>query len=414
MKKTVLIVLLAAVTFTCTLVALPLSASASTAAQTPLANDVASFIKDDVVLQVNDDFEIYGNVADMSEADFEERVATGDATVYLHYRTDKSIDMRYDALLIICSGKQSAYEYSEQLDVSSSKLAHGIRNFAIRYIDKTQLAAPAAAPAATNDSDIPQTFVGSIVDREYVVNFDDVGYITYHIGVTRYVANSKSILYIVTVNNAFVPGIVANQNGDTSYKKYNNMDGYVHMTVEQAFDRNEETYYGIRYGTIPYKKDYWPLNQPATVTITSSIQAGLTLGYSYTNGFSLSDLFEVEEGHSVGTDISYEYSKAITQPDPSFSAQVSASNPDECQWNYYCNTSTDKTCHLQTNYMFEMANERRDMFIGDFRLKLDYSFHLQRKVMLIFPQNKTYTHSADLFVQAGEYQSIRNFNNGII
>ena len=42
------------------------------------------------------------------------------------------------------------------------------------------------------------------------------------------------------------------------------------------------------------------------------------------------------------------------------------------------------------------------------------TFHLQRKVLLVFPQNKTYTHSADLFVQAGEYQSIRNFNNGII
>lgn len=54
MKKTVLIVLLAAVTFTCTLVALPLSASASTAAQTPLANDVASFIKDDRDMFIGD------------------------------------------------------------------------------------------------------------------------------------------------------------------------------------------------------------------------------------------------------------------------------------------------------------------------------------------------------------------------
>ncbi len=413
MKKTVLIVLLAAVTFTCTFVALPLSASASTAAQTPLANDVASFIIDDVVLQVNDDFEIYGNVADMSEADFEERVATGDATIYLHYRTDKSIDLSYDALLIICSEKQSAYEYSEQLDVSSSKLAHGIRNFAIRYIDKTQLAAPAAAPAATNDSDIPQTFVNSIVDREYVVNFDDVGYITYHIGVTRYVANSKSILYIVTVNNAFVPGIVANQNGDTSYKKFKNLDGYVHMTVEQAYDRNEEYYYGIRYGTVPYKKDYWPINQPLTVTITSSVQLGLTLGYSFSNGFSTSGEINGSAGINMGANISYGYSKALTQNDPFFSAQVSANNLNECQWNYTCDTSQNRTCHLQTNYMFEMANERKDMFIGDFRLKLDYSFHLQRSVLLI-PINKTYTHSADLFVQAGEYQSIRNFNNGII
>ena len=66
------------------------------------------------------------------------------------------------------------------------------------------------------------------------------------------------------------------------------------------------------------------------------------------------------------------------------------------------------------NDVASFIKDDRDMFIGDFRLKLDYSFHLQRKVVLIFTQNKTYTHSADLFVQAGEYQSIRNFNNGII
>lgn len=55
------------------------------------------------------------------------------------------------------------------------------------------------------------------------------------------------------------------------------------------------------------------------------------------------------------------------------------------------------------------------MFIGDFRLKLDYSFTVKRNFLGIggyAPQ--TLTGSADLFVQAGEYQNIYNFCNGMI
>lgn len=64
--------------------------------------------------------------------------------------------------------------------------------------------------------------------------------------------------------------------------------------------------------------------------------------------------------------------------------------------------------------MFEMANERPDMFIGDFRLKLDYSFTLKRNFLGLGYDPQTLTGSADLFVQAGEYQNIYNFCNGMI
>lgn len=416
MKKTLLLTALFAILFTCTFVALPLNFALGEElyASTALSNDICAFIKDESVLQITDDFVVIGNNSNINEKQFRELALSGSAKVYLHYSTKSNVPLQYDACLIINNlGKSLEYEYSEQISISTNKLLSNIKKFVARYVDQISMTSYAATPSAVNSNDIPTTFTSTIIDREYVANFDDAGYITYHIGVTRYIANSKSILYIVTVNNSFVPGIVANQNGDTSYKKFKNLDGYVHMTVEQAYDRNEEYYYGIRYGTVPYKKDYWPINQPLTVTITSSVQLGLTLGYSFSNGFSTSGDVNMNVGVNLGSNISYGYSKALTQNDPFFSAQVSANNLNECQWNYTCNSSQDRTCHLQTNYMFEMANERKDMFIGDFRLKLDYSFHLQRSVLFI-PINKTYTHSADLFVQAGEYQSIRNFNNGII
>ena len=327
MKKTLLLTALFAILFTCTFVALPLNFALGEESfgATTLSNDICAFIKDESVLQITDDFVVIGNNSNINEKQFRELALSGTAKVYLHYSTMSNVPLQYDACLIINNlGKSLEYEYSEQISISTNKLLSNIKKFVARYVDEMSVTSYVTTPSAVNSNDIPTTFTSTIIDREYVANFDDAGYITYHIGVTRYIANSQSILYIVTVNNSFVPGIVANQNGDTSYKKFKNLDGYVHMTVEQAYDRNEEYYYGIRYGTVPYKKDYWPINQPVTVTITSSVQKGLTLGFSFENGFSTSGDVNMNVGVNLGSNISYGYSKALTQNDPFFSAQVSA------------------------------------------------------------------------------------------
>lgn len=84
------------------------------------------------------------------------------------------------------------------------------------------------------------------------------------------------------------------------------------MTVEQAYDANEEYMYGKRYDNIPYKKDFWPINEPGVVAITSSINTGLTMGYSFENGFILEDV-SVKDNRNIGAEISYWYSKTITK-----------------------------------------------------------------------------------------------------
>lgn len=51
------------------------------------------------------------------------------------------------------------------------------------------------------------------------------------------------------------------------------------------------------------------------------------------------------------------------------------------------------------------------MFIGDFRLKLDYKFVVYRDFL---PTRATEEGSADLIVRAGEYKDIYDFAGGMI
>lgn len=60
--------------------------------------------------------------------------------------------------------------------------------------------------------------------------------------------------------------------------------------------------------------------------------------------------------------------------------------------------------------MFEISNSRADMFIGEFRLILNYKFVVDK----VFSSAKTNTGTADLFVRAGEYKDIYGFCNGMV
>lgn len=362
---------------------------------------------------INEKIEIYGN-HEMSDNEFRNLVINGSQKIYLIYRTNRQIDLPYDALLKIkTQDKTYSYEFIEKEKNDSINLLNGISSFIEKYAKiinnseyyELENNAPMALSAST-----PTTFIDCVVEKEYVMRFDDKGYIVYHIAVSRYTVDSKSIIFIVTVNNAFVPGIVAKNNNESGYDTYKNQEGYVHMTVEQAYDANEEYYYGRRWGNVPYKKDYWPVNEPSVATISSSIQAGVNLGYSFENGFSL-DNISVSQNRNIGANISFGYSKSITRSEPALSVQVNSSNPNICEWYYTYAKDASETNHLSTNYMFEISNSRNGMLIGDFRLKLDYKFVID-KGWLWAAQTKT--GSADLIVRAGELQEIYGFCSGMI
>ncbi len=173
----------------------------------------------------NSSFEIYGN-STVSDKEFRDLVNTGRPKIYLHYRTDREIDLPYDALLSIKThSKTYSYEFIEKEATDANSILNGIVSFITKYSKilsgNDYYALERNAPMALA-SDVPTTFVDCVVEKEFVTRFDNKGYIVYHIAVSRYTVNSQSILFIVTVNNSFVPGIVANFNDETGYDSYKN------------------------------------------------------------------------------------------------------------------------------------------------------------------------------------------------
>lgn len=383
-------------------------------------NRLTDYLSVEEVEIVNDSFEIYGNV-NISEQEFRDIVDNGENKLYFHYRTNRSIELSYDASLQIkTADKTYSYSFTEHEFDDEQNILNGIKSFVEKYVEnfsKSNIYELQNDSPASINSDVPTTFIDCTAEYESVERFSDKGYIVYHVAVSKYRANSTSSLYIVSVRSSFVPGQVARNNGDSSYGKYLNNSGYVHMTVDQAYDRNEEYYYGIRWGSVPYKKDYWPLNEPAMCTITSSLQVGLSLGFSFKNGFSTSAVSKEGSGN-LGLNISYGYSKAYTQTDPALSVQVDSSNLAKCQWSYAYlgktayETVKSETHHMTTYYMFELSNSGNALLSGDFRLKLDYKFVVRKYLDVANPKKLEF--SADLMVRAGIKQEIYRFCDGMI
>lgn len=202
------------------------------------------------------------------------------------------------------------------------------------------------------------------------------GYMDHSYVVKKYRANNVSSLYIVETDSDFVPGSVAYKNGDTSYNKnMNNYFGYIHLVANQAKEELDQS--SIRYGGIPRIKDAWPLNSAGTITIASTYSIGLSLGYSFKNGFSLDDI-SVENQYNVGANIGYSYSKSYTNQEPRLSTQHDSNNYEKYQWSYQYAQSKNgnETFHLRTGYMFEMNNSGHSL-LGEGQFGLEYQFRMQ-------------------------------------
>lgn len=183
---------------------------------------------------------------------------------------------------------------------------------------------------------------------------------------------------IVETDSDFVPGKIAYANGDTSYsEKMRNDFGYVHLIANQAVEELDQS--TIHYGANPYFKDAWPLNSPGTITISSTVEVGLNLGYSFKNGFSLDNITMEEQG-SIGANIGYSYSKSYTNQEPRLTTQHSSIDYNEYQWSfqYEDGKNGNETFHLRTGYMFEMSNTDHSL-IGEGQFGLEYNFRMTVK-----------------------------------
>ncbi|MFA6662257.1 MAG: hypothetical protein WCS56_04415 [Bacilli bacterium] len=334
-------------------------------------------IKTSVVEVKANFFEIYGN-DDLTEKEFRDIVDSGEAKIYIHYRTDCQIDLSYDALIKVkTSEKIYSYEFIEKEKNGSISTMQEIKSFISDYSNvllnfynssdnsTNILESQKVIESSPNET---QTSTDIVVEKEYVMRFSDKGYITYHIAIVKYRVTAESIIYIVNVNNNFVPGVVAKENNEIKYSSYKNKEGFAHVLVEQAYDATDETNFGKKLGAVPYKKDYWPLNESYMTTVGST----------------------------------------TSRTEPTLSVQPNSSNLDMCEWYYSYKQKTAQIYNQPTNYMFEMSNSAEGMSIGDFRLKLDYKFVVKKG---LFAQ--TSLGSTDLLVRAGTYEDIYSFRSGM-
>lgn len=366
--------------------------------------DLENYIVDDEYQIVENNLAVFGNQQNFSQKDFLNIVDLGGDKIYLNYRTDNEINLPYDLFVVVKNdGKTFNYEY-RMAELNEDDLLENIKIYLRRNNNEILNAYNQTynIVTASINSSVPTTFIDAVATANITVDFAPYGYVVSRIAFSEYEANNQNSLFIAKVISTFVPGYVAYNNGLTNYAGYLNASGYTHITLEQAYDKNDEIN-GIRYGATPYFKDYWPVNNPATVTISSSTQQGVSYGLSTKDGFS------------IGGNISYGYSKSITTTEPQVSAQL-APNLKEAQWSYAFNTKGNFSFDQESNYMYEIGKTGNNMMFGDVRLKIDYKI-----VFAIYISNfggimlpvKEAEHSLDLMVRPSNGR-IWDFSNGMI
>ncbi|MDE7263121.1 MAG: hypothetical protein K2N64_00485, partial [Anaeroplasmataceae bacterium] len=118
----------------------------------------------------NDNFEIYGNL-EMSDKEFRDVVNNGSPKIYLIYRTDREIDLPYDALLKVKrKDKTCSYEFVEKDKDDSKSILNGITSFIEKYTgiinNKEYYELESNIPMTLSDS-VPTTFIDCVVDKGF-------------------------------------------------------------------------------------------------------------------------------------------------------------------------------------------------------------------------------------------------------
>lgn len=214
------------------------------------------------------------------------------------------------------------------------------------------------------------------------------GYIDCDYDVKKFRANEVSSLYVIESNFAFTPGLVAKNNGSQGFDGWYNKAGYIHSKAVQA--TNDVGYNQVRHGGTPIFKDAYPVNNPGTISITSSYSIGLNLGYSFKNGFSV-DNVSSETQRDVGVNTTYGYSKTYSTSEPALSTQKNAYDPQIYEWLYTYSSPRIETNHLKTGYLFEMNNRNHDMLEGDLGVSFDYEMTVSNNGFWFFEQQESFS-----------------------
>ncbi len=251
------------------------------------------------------------------------------------------------------------------------------------YLEKLSTSLNSVRLSGIDESVFQPLYQGSFRESKAPYGYIDVLYT-----VKKYRSSTTSSLYLVESKASFIPGKMAKDNGDNNYGDWYNKSGYIHVEAKQAVNEIDQA--TIRKGGIPKLKDAYPENSPGMITVSSTYSIGATLGYSFTNGFSL-DNITMEQNREMGLNISYAYTKAYTNQEPALSTQISSTNLNEYQWTYNYVDERNETNHINTGYLFEMNNYNHDLFEGDLSLEYNYKMTVTDNGWWIFKTTKEFT-----------------------
>lgn len=316
------------------------------------------------------EFVVYGNYSDFDE-ELLYTLTHDDSKITIFY--DVNINDNINQNLEILRNNAVIYYYKNGIPhvhsyISNStndiELINDISDYVSRIIKK-----------AKDDTYITaaHTRSGEVFEILYSGSFrkdqKPYGYIDCDYTVRKYRVNDVSSLYLVESDFAFTPGRIARDLGDTRYDTWYNSSGYAKIKARRA--EHEVGYDQIRYGGTPIFKDAFPINGAGTVSITSSYTNSLNIGFSYTGGFSLTNInFDIEGSQNVTYD--YTYSKNYTNTEPALSAQKDPADIQKYTWLYTYSMPRNETFHLESGYMFEMNNRGHDLYEGDLALRFEY------------------------------------------
>lgn len=186
-------------------------------------------------------------------------------------------------------------------------------------------------------------------------------------------------LVIVEANSSYVCGSMTNSNNSNYDKKYYQYSQYAHLSVDN-FTEWEDSTRDYRTTVVSEIKDFWPVNEPMTQTISSSFSAGATYGYSYNNGFSTSAGLSVGTNNNYGLNIGFNYSKSYTTSLPALSVQRNASDSNIIEWTYdydkqWIGSRINTTNNAKQYILFEVNGKdcNRTDFVLNYEFEATYA-----------------------------------------
>lgn len=177
------------------------------------------------------------------------------------------------------------------------------------------------------------------------------GYYYYNYELSRFDFSYESSLYHLSLTQYIVPGCIPYSLKDKDYN--NDRIDFAATKVYVCQKEIETGYYESWKGGIPVFKDAYPLTRPNTVTITSTYNAGLTIGRSTEIGFNKG--IYASEGFSFDTSLSISYSKSYQKDEPKLSAQPGTKD-GEFTWVYNYEKPQNYSNDENLGYFFEMNN----------------------------------------------------------